>query len=183
MADPEPSVRIWDLFVRACHWLLALSVALAWFTREGGGAWHEWLGYAALLLVALRGVWGWTGPAPARFAHFVRSPSVTLRYAGQLLSRRESRYLGHNPLGGWMILLLLASVAAAGITGWLYTTDAYWGDAGMERLHYLCAIVLLVLVALHVAGVVVTSLLQRENLVASMIHGRKRAPRGDDIAA
>jgi cytochrome b len=183
VTDPAAGVRVWDPLIRVCHWLLVLSVALAWFTREGGGAWHEWIGYATLLLVACRAVWGWMGPGPARFSRFVQSPAATTRYARLLLSRSEPRYLGHNPLGGWMILFLLAAVAAAGITGWLYTTDAYWGDAGMERLHYLCAIALLALIGLHVVGVAVTSLLQRENLAAAMVHGRKRAPKGDDIAA
>jgi cytochrome b len=92
------------------------------------------------------------------------------------------RYLGHNPLGGWMVLALIAAVIVVGATGWLYTTDAYWGEAWLEDLHDASAKALLALVALHVAGVIATSLLHRENLVAAMIHGRKLPPRQTDVA-
>jgi cytochrome b len=181
-AGVRAGIKVWGPLVRIGHWTLALGIAAAWLTRHGAGAWHEWIGYGSLFLVALRVLHGLTGPRHARFAGFVRSPEATLGYA-QLLSRgREPRYLGHNPLGGWMVIALLAMAALAGISGWLYTTDAWWGDARMESLHEGLAIALLVLVALHVTGVVVTSLRHRENLVAAMFHGRKRPASGDDVA-
>ena len=171
-------VKVWDAFVRIAHWTLVICVAAAWFTHE----WlHEWIGYAALALVALRLVWGWTGPRYARFSVFVRAPSRTLAYSRALLARREPRYLGHNPLGGWMIVALLAALVAAGATGWLSVTDRYWGVQWVQEFHELCADALLALAALHVAGVAVTSLRHRENLVRAMVTGTKAAPRPGDV--
>ena len=182
MPEVRASLRVWDPLVRILHWTLAVSIALAWFTRAGFGRWHEAIGYVSLAAVGLRVVWGATGPRYARFMQFVRSPSAALRYTALVLQRRAPRYIGHNPLGGWMVLALIASVVAVGVTGWLYTTDAYWGEAWLEALHDACAKVVLVLVALHVAGVVVTSILHKENLVGAMIHGRKHPPRQADVA-
>lgn len=168
------TVAVWGPCVRIGHWLLVVSLTAAWLTRRGGGAWHEWTGYAALTLVVVRVVAGFVSRGYARFASFVRGPTETLRYGREVLAGRERRYIGHNPLGGYMIVLLLAVTAATGATGWLYTTDRYWGIEWVERLHSTLADVLLVLAALHVAGVIAASLRDRENLVAAMLHGRKR---------
>ena len=169
------TVKVWGPYVRISHWLLVAVLTAAWLTRRGGGAWHEWTGHAALALVVARTIAGFVLRGHARFASFLRGPRETLRYARELLARRERRYLGHNPLGGWMIVLLLAVTAATSATGWLYTTDRYWGIEWVERLHSTLADALVVLAALHVAGVVAASLRHRENLVAAMVHGRKRA--------
>jgi len=181
MAGARASYPVWDLLVRILHWALAVSIALAWFTRTGFGRWHEWIGYASLAIVGLRVVWGAAGPPYARFVQFVRAPSAGLQYAVLALRGRAPRYIGHNPLGGWMVLALIVAVIAVGVSGWVYTTDAYWGEAWLEELHDLSAKALLVLVALHVTGVIATSVLHRENLVAAMIHGRKLPPRQTDI--
>ncbi len=165
---------MWDPLVRLGHWALVASVAAAWFTRHGGGVWHEWIGYAALAIVALRILWGGVGSHYARFSQFVRRPSDTFAYAREVLTRTEPRYLGHNPLGGWMILALLSAVIAVGLSGWLYTTDTYWGVEWVERLHDTLADILLILLAVHLGGVIFASRRHRENLVAAMIHGRKR---------
>ena len=180
--SPGPRIAVWDPAVRIGHWSLVAGVAAAWLTREGWGAWHEWIGYATLLLVALRIAWGWLGPRYARFSQFVRNPSDTMRYAHSMLAGSEPRHIGHNPLGAWMILALLTAVALAGLSGWLYTTDAFWGDESVEDLHELLALLLLALAGIHVAGVIAASLRHRENLVAAMWHGRKRAPKTGDIA-
>jgi cytochrome b len=148
---------------------------LAWTTRHGGGRWHEWFGHAACAIVALRLLWGLVGPRYARFAQFLRSPAATLGYARQVFARSEPRHLGHNPLGGWMVVLLLTAVALTVVSGWLYTTDEFWGVQWIEALHGASSDALLALATLHVAGVLFTSARQRENLVAAMIHGRKRA--------
>jgi cytochrome b len=169
------TVRVWDPLVRIGHWLLALSVLFAWLMRHRPGPWHEWIGYTSLAIVAVRLVWGWRGSHHARFAQFVRGPRATLAYARALLSGREPRTLGHNPLGGWMILALLVTVTLVGVSGWLYTTDRFWGVEWVEQLHGWLTNVLWTLVGLHVAGVLYTSVRHRENLVASMLHGRKPA--------
>jgi cytochrome b len=179
--NPGATRKVWDPCVRIGHWALVASVALAWITYQGGN-WHERIGYFSLFLVAFRVTWGWLGPVYARFAQFVRPPAATARYAGDVIARREARYVGHNPLGAWMILALLATVGLTDLTGWLYTTNAYWGDARVINVHFALAIILVVLVAFHVAGVVMTSLRHRENLVAAMFHGRKRPPADSDVA-
>lgn len=169
------SLRVWDPWVRIAHWTLVASVALAWFTRVGGGVWHERIGYVPLAIIALRTLWGWCGSRYARFSHFVRGPRATLTYARETLSGRESRYIGHNPLGGWMIVALMVGVTVTAGSGWLYTTDRFWGISWVETLHRVSTNVLLTLVAAHVAGVLYASYRHRENLITAMIHGRKRS--------
>ena len=157
-------------------------VAAAWLTSLAVQRWHEPIGYAALGIVAARIAWGFLGGRHARFASFVRGPAATAAYAGCVLARREPRYLGHNPLGGWMVLALLACVGALGVTGWLYAaTDMFWGEAWLERLHAMLAWLLLAFIAVHVAGVLFTSLRHRENLVRAMVDGAKPAPQPGDI--
>jgi cytochrome b len=133
-------------------------------------------------VVCLRICWGFTGSKYARFRQFIYSPGHTLKYSQDILHGRHQRYIGHNPLGGWMIATLLATLIAVCFTGWLYTTDTYWGVEWVEDLHEGLATLLLVLVAFHVGGVIFTSVFEKENLVTSMIHGRKRKPGAKDIA-
>lgn len=164
--------------MRAAHWALVACVVGAWLTRESV---HEWLGYAALGVVALRVAWGLAGPPYARFAQFVRAPARTFSYARALAAGRAPRYLGHNPLGGWMIVALLATVGLTAATGWLSATDRYWGAAWLQETHEALADALAGLVLLHVAGIAYMSLRHGENLVAAMLTGRKRAPREGDV--
>jgi cytochrome b len=175
------TVPVWDRAVRAIHWALAAACLGAWVTTAAGLRWHEPLGYAALALVAVRFVWGLAGPRYARFSQFIRGPRATLRYAAQVRRDNAPRYLGHNPLGGWMAAALWTWVALLGLTGWLYTTDAFWGEPWLDRFHELLGWSLLGLVALHVAGVVHASRTQGENLLVAMLSGRKRAPRDGDV--
>lgn len=182
-------VRVWDPLVRLLHWGLVAGVGLAWLTHEAAedaadaatlGP-HQWIGLGVAALVAVRVLWGLLGPRHARFAGFVRAPAAVARYARQVLSGKAPRHLGHNPLGGWMIVALLATLAGTAATGWLMTTDAFFGSEGLEELHEALANALLPLVGLHVAGVVLTGRHQRENLVRAMLTGRKRAAAADDV--
>jgi cytochrome b len=174
--EPARTVRVWDPLVRIGHWLLAAGVLAAWLTRHSPGPWHEWLGYAVLAIVVARFVWGLVGSPHARFRAFVRGPRATVTYAAALLARREPATLGHNPLGAWMVVALLLLVGLVCASGWLYTTDRYWGVEWVERLHSTLTDALLVLIGLHVAGVLYASWRHRENLIASMLHGRKKSP-------
>ncbi len=167
-------IPIWDPAVRVLHWSLVLTVAAAWLTRHSPGRWHEWLGYATLAIVVARVVWGFIGSSHARFGDFVRSAPFAAAYARAVCSRRERRYIGHNPLGGWMVVALLALVALVDASGWLYTTNRYWGVEWVEELHSTLSDILFLFVALHILGVVYTSVRHRENLPAAMLHGRKR---------
>lgn len=142
---------------------------------------HEWAGYAAGGLVAFRLVWGLVGTRYARFAQFVRSPAAVIAYLGEMLRGRERRYIGHNPAGGAMVIALMAATAGVAATGWMQTTDAYWGVGWVEEVHELLANLLLIMVVVHVGGVFLASLRHRENLVRTMVHGRKPAPTGNDV--
>ena len=172
---------VWDPLLRVGHWTLVATVAGAWITHEGGGALHEWLGYASLAMIAVRVLWGFVGTRRARFASFVARPAATLAYARAFLAGREHRFIGHNPLGAWMIVALIAMVAATDLTGWLYTTDRFWGVKWVEEVHEGMSNLLLTLIALHVAGVLIASWRHRENLVAAMIDGHKRPPVAGDV--
>jgi cytochrome b len=173
----QAELKIWDPLVRLVHWSMVASVSIAWLVTEGRI--HDAAGYVLLALIAVRILWGVLGPQHARFASFVVAPRAVLQYARQLRASAEPRYLGHNPLGGWMIVALLATGAAASLSGWLYTTDRFWGIAWVEQVHVMFAYLLLALAACHVAGVIFTSIRQRENLIAAMFHGRKRILEND----
>lgn len=179
-------MKVWDRFVRVAHWSLAVCILAAWLTGEikskPGQRLHEWCGYLALAVIALRIAWGWSGPRYARFAQFVAGPARTLGYAKAVLRRAEPRYLGHNPLGGWMIVALLLMAALASLSGWLSITDRYWGVEWLQETHEALSNALIALVVVHIAGVVFTSVRERENLVAAMFSGRKRPPEPGDVA-
>lgn len=180
-----PTIRIWDRPVRLLHWTLATAVLVSGLSTLAlfidFGPWHQPAGYVALVAVLLRIVWGFVGSRHARWSNFVRSPRATWCYLQRLSQRREPRHLGHNPLGAWMVLALNGCVLGLALTGWLYTTDRYWGDETVETVHTTLAWILLVLAVLHVAGVLFTSLRHRDNLVRAMITGRKPAARLGDI--
>jgi cytochrome b len=187
-ADPPPAgaavavaVAVWPPAVRWGHWALACCVLTCLLLHEGG-AWHERLGYVALALALGRAcLGGLSADRHLRFAAFVRGPAATWRYTRALLARREPRHLGHNPLGGWMIVALLLAAICAGASGALYVTDRYWGNDTVYALHQLAGWSFAVMVPLHVGGVILTSALQRENLLLALFTGRKRAAAPGDV--
>lgn len=182
-------IKVWDPFVRLFHWSLVSAVALALTTSLLlPPTWvklHIVSGTTALVLVAARIVWGFFGPASARFTSFVHHPRVVLRHVADLKADRAPHHVGHNPVGGFMIALLLAAVVALGLTGTValggalksgplaFMTSFAIGQA-FRQVHGLIANGLIVLILGHVAGVVLESLRTRENLVRTMIDGRKR---------
>jgi cytochrome b len=167
------TVRIWDRFVRVFHWTLVGAFFVAWFSTESIGLVHKTAGYLAIALVIARIVWGFVGSRHARFASFVPSPRVLLGYVRALVRGREPRCAGHNPLGALMILLLMAAVLTIGISGWMLTLDAFWGNETVETMHTWAVDATLLAVVLHATANVAASLRHRENLIASMITGRK----------
>lgn len=174
MPRADRRLPVWDRCVRSLHWILALAAVCAWLTVWGFSRLHEAAGYAALAAALGRVFWGFAGGGYARFSQFARGPAETFAYTRRLFAGTEPRYVGHNPLGGWMVIALLVCIAALGFTGWLYTaTDRFWGEVWLDRLHGFLGWLLLALVAIHVAGVVFTSLRHRDDLVAAMIDGRK----------
>jgi cytochrome b len=184
MAATPLRIAVWDWLIRGFHWGLVASFLVAWASTRGlpSTRWHEPAGYAVMALLALRLVWGLAGSHYARFAQFVRPAGAVLGYARLVLRGRAPRYIGHNPLGGWMVLALLATAAFTALTGWLFTTARFWGSDAMALAHEASAWALLVLACLHVVGVIVTSIQHREHLLGAMIHGRKALPRDGDVS-
>jgi cytochrome b len=190
-ASAEASgAMVWDLGVRAFHWLLVLLIGVAWWTyRSDLMLWHRRVGYAIAALLAFRVYWGFAGSAPARFSDFVRSPADVGRYIrGQFPGG-----VGHNPAGGWSVLALLAAPAILVVTGLLGTTQE--GDAGRiasmvpfawsraaTRLHALTFDALLALVGLHLMAVLIHQLLGHD-LLRPMLSGRKRLAPDAEIPA
>jgi cytochrome b len=168
-------VRVWDPFVRIFHWSLVALFILAFVTGDEVERVHIAIGYTIAGLVAARIVWGFIGSRHARFRDFVRPPAETLGYMRKAVRGCAPRHLGHNPAGGLMTLALLGMIIAISGTGFMMTTDAFWGAKWVEDLHEGLVYATLGLIAMHVAGVIVTSISHRENLVKAMITGRKRA--------
>jgi len=175
------TTRVWDIFVRVFHWGLAASFILAWVTGDDWKALHLWAGYSAAALIAMRLIWGVVGTPHARFSQFVKSPLVVANYLKDIVTGQEVRHLGHNPAGGAMIVALLATLIGLCISGWLMTTDAFWGSEMMEDIHETLANLALTLVGLHVAGVLWASFRHHENLIRAMVTGRKRVPEPGDV--
>jgi cytochrome b len=185
MLAPRPGLsvaRVWDPVVRLFHWSLVTSFVVAWFTQEGDLGWiHEWAGYAAGALVGIRLLWGIVGTRYARFSQFVHRPATVLAYLRDIVTGREARHIGHNPAGGAMVIALLAGMAATAFTGWMMTTDTWYGSDWVQSLHSLCAHGLLLLVLGHLGGVVLASRRHGENLVVAMVTGLKRSAGPRDI--
>lgn len=174
-STPLPRTLVWDLPVRVFHWLMALSFVGAWLSAESE-RWrllHVTLGYTMAALVVFRLIWGLVGTRPARFASFVRGPRAVAAYLRALFAGQAPHTPGHNPAGALAILGLLLLILVSVATG----VAAYHGLGGewLEEAHEVVTHALLALVGVHLAGVVLGSLLHRENLVAAMLSGRKRA--------
>ena len=167
-------ILVWDIPTRVFHWLLAGSFIGAFITAESEAFRdvHVALGYLLLALIGFRILWGVIGTRYARFSAFAFGPSKVLAYLKSLPSGSPQHYVGHNPAGSWMIYGLLLLGVLAGATG--YATYNEIGGEWLEELHEAVSNSMLALVGVHIAGVVVSSLLHRENLVKSMINGYKQ---------
>jgi cytochrome b len=185
----QAMVKVWDPLVRLFHWALVAAFFTAYITEDDFLTLHTYAGYSVVGLVLLRIIWGFIGTRYARFGSFVTRPRVAWQYLKNTLSRRAKRYVGHNPAGGAMIVLLLVSllittfsgiaaygaVESAGPLGnWLGTAGEFWEDT-FKEVHEFFANFTVLLVAMHVIGVIVASLLHRENLVRAMYTGYKPA--------
>jgi cytochrome b len=190
------TVKVWDPFVRLFHWSLAAFVLASFLTsdRDALVPLHVRIGLAIVLLVLARIAWGALGPRPARFSSFVRGPRATFGYARAMLRGRPPAHLSHNPLGGAMVVTMVIVLLAVAATGALvYAGPEFDGPLtgvlsrreakAMKEVHEVLSGGLVVLVVVHVAGVLVSSALERQNLVAGMITGWKRAPAGHPAPA
>jgi cytochrome b len=172
---PPRMVRVWDPVVRIFHWSLVGLFAFSYFTGDEWKRAHIYSGYAIIGLLAIRLIWGFVGSRHARFSNFVRGPRTVLGFLRDSLFLRARRYIGHNPAGGAMVIALLLFISGIVTTGYMMTTDAYWGIEWVEDTHKVLVYATLGLVALHVCGVILASVEHKENLVRAMLTGRKRA--------
>ncbi len=183
---PPSQIYVWDPFVRLFHWTLVVAFTVAYLTEDDLLNVHVWAGYLVGGLVVARVIWGFVGPAHARFADFLCSPADTLRYVRDLVLFRAERHLGHSPGGGAMVVLLLLFLGATVVTGLVvYGGEQQAGPlAGMftkdtgekvEEVHELLANITLALVLAHIAAVVLASFVHGENLVRAMFTGYKRS--------
>ena len=172
MTTSSSQVRVWDLGVRLFHWSLVSMVAAAYIFVDPRSV-HLTLGYIVIGLIAFRLIWGLIGGKYARFSNFVPGPRRLLTYLRDMRKGREARYLGHNPAGAAMIILLLITLSAVGISGYMIGMDAYFGQTWVEDLHEVFVNFLIVLVIGHVGGVIFSSRRHHENLVKSMVTGKK----------
>ena len=178
---------IWDLPTRLFHWVLVVLIALQYATAEFHFLdmdWHFRFGYATLALILFRVLWGVFGSQTSCFRHFVRGPAAVITHVRALLSTNPHVSVGHNPLGGWSVLVLLLCVAVQVLSG-LFASDGIDTDGpfadrvsnaaaqAFTRVHDWNQNVLLVLIALHVVAIVLYRVLRNEDLVAAMITGRR----------
>lgn len=187
---PDQLVRVWDLPVRLVHWSLVLLVAFQIYSGNVGGnlmRWHMLAGYAILAMVLFRLAWGVAGSTTARFSHFLAGPGAALGFARRLWLRESGSFAGHNPVGGWMVLALLALLAVQAGSG-LFANDDISTEGplavlvskatsdGMTAIHHVTQKLLLALIALHVVAVLYHWRVLKENLIRAMFTGIKRLP-------
>jgi cytochrome b len=167
------TVSVWDPLVRIFHWSLVGIIAYE-FLAEAGDYAHRVLGYISLGLIAIRIIWGFIGTRHARFSDFVTSPMAVFAYLKSIATGHPARHIGHNPAGGAMVVVLLVMTAIVGGTGWAMRTEALWGQEWIEELHEVSAWLMLVFIAAHILGVIAASVQHRENLILSMLTGKKK---------
>jgi len=179
------TIKVWDILIRIFHWSLVFFFFLAFITEDDWMTIHSYAGYSVGALILFRLVWGVIGTRHARFSSFITSPSQLVAYLKGLMSNKSKRYIGHNPAGSAMVVVLLSSLSLTVLSGTaLYATEglgplaetffASWSEDFLEETHEFFANFTLFMVFIHVAGVLFSGLLHRENLTRSMISGRKR---------
>lgn len=195
-AASQPSfapVAVWDLPTRIFHWALVILVAFSWWSGENERfEWHFWSGYAILTLLIFRIIWGFVGSSTARFTGFVRGPMAGIAHMRELFGRHELRDVGHNAIGGWMVVALILALLAQAVTG-LFADDTIltMGPLGelvssgtrdwLTDIHEVLIKIILVMIGLHVLAVLAYLALRKINLVKPMFTGRKTLPA--DLAA
>jgi cytochrome b len=174
-------ILVWDWPVRLGHWLMVGGFIVAWLTSESETfrLLHVISGATVLAVAAFRLPWGFIGSRYARFVDFVRGPRAVKDYAAGLLKLEPAHHVGHNPAGGWAIVVLLGLGILTGLSGWANYNDI--GGGLLEEVHEGLAVTMLAVVAIHVAGVLTGSLMHGENLVRAMLNGRKQGTPEDAI--
>ncbi|KPJ93797.1 MAG: cytochrome B [Gammaproteobacteria bacterium SG8_11] len=181
-------IKVWDPVVRIFHWTLVATFFIDYVTEDELLTIHVWAGYVLLAVVGIRIIWGFIGSQYARFTDFITRPTVALQYLKDTLYLRAERYIGHNPIGGYMVLILLSGVTLTGLSGiLLYGASEHAGPVAhlfsvnndawediLEEIHEFFANFTLSMVVIHIAGVVIESKIHNENLARAMWDGYKQ---------
>lgn len=170
-------VSVWDPVVRSLHWGLVAAVAIALATGDEMSLLHRWAGYVVLALVGLRSLWGLIGPRYARFTQFIHPPAAVMLHVREAIAGTARRHLGHNPAGGAMAAALMTTLLVLVSTGILAESSGFMAHIA-EEIHEGLGGLVMLLIGLHLAGVALTSVQQRENLAKAMIDGRKLGLKG-----
>ncbi|MDQ3025541.1 MAG: cytochrome b/b6 domain-containing protein [Pseudomonadota bacterium] len=184
----EPAA--WDLSTRVFHWLLAVLVVFSFTTGKIGGPWLEWhmrSGYAILALLLFRLGWGLVGSRNARFVEFVRGPRAAAVHLREILAGRIPVAAGHNPLGGWMVIAMLALLLLQAATG-LFANDESSHEGPLAKMvsnavvdrmsviHELNQWIVVAAASLHVVAVLFYQWVLKVNLMRPMISGPQALP-------
>ena len=185
--NSQSQIKIWDLPLRIFHWTLVSCFLIAYITEDDFMTVHSYAGYTIIALLLFRLIWGFIGSKHARFTDFVCSPATVIAYLKDVMSNKATRYMGHNPAGGAMVIALLVSLLLTTVTGLaafateeglgplvglMDSTPNFIFDAA-EDVHEFFANFTVVLIAFHIAGVVITGFAHKENLVRAMFTGYK----------
>lgn len=178
-----PRTLVWDMPTRVFHWLLAIgfggAASISMLLDDDGPLfpYHAMIGLTLSLMVGMRVIWGLVGTRYARFGSFAFGPRAVLAYIKSTLLGGGARHIGHNPGSAYAIFAMLLLLAALGVTGFMLGR----GNEGVKEIHELCANVMLGVVGIHILGVALHTMRHRENITASMIHGKKAAEPADAI--
>ena len=188
MGSAPRIVLVWDIFIRVFHWLIVALVAAAYATwRLNWMVWHGWVGDAVLTLLLFRLSWGFFGSETARFRGFLSSPRAAFRHLKHSLRREPDHQVGHNPAGGWMVLILLALLLVETLTGLYVANDIAdegpmtemvpaWAANAIASSHAIVWDALLAAIVLHVLAIAGFALIKGQNLLRPMITGTKVLP-------
>ncbi len=179
-------VKVWDILVRIFHWSLVVSFTVAYLIEDDIMDVHLVAGYTVFGLILFRIVWGFVGSEHARFRDFLYQPDEIKQFVKDTFSFKAKRYLGHNPAGGLMVYIMLLGLLITTLSGMIYYGMDEWAgpfyflagspeiiEEAMEEIHEFSANLMVLLIVIHISGVIVESLLNRENLVRAMITGKK----------
>jgi len=178
-------IKVWDPLVRLFHWSLVIACTIAYITQEENYDLHLQSGYLVLGLICFRIIWGFIGPTHARFTDFIYRPATLLNYLKASREHQAKRYLGHNPAGGAMVvlmILILLTITLSGIAldaaenraGPLSDTQLFLYTDTINMIHTLSTHIAMTMVVLHILGVIFSGKSHNENLVLAMITGNKR---------
>jgi len=169
-------LKVWDLLVRVFHWSLVIGFIANSFLIDDESDLHQWVGYAVVGLIVARIFWGFVGSRHARFSDFPFDPPAAMSQLRDIATGRTRAEMGHSPLGAMMIYNLLGSLILVGVTGYMMTTNMFWGLEWVEELHEILAGWAQVSVLLHISAVIWESRRTGINLPKAMVTRYKDIP-------